>query len=66
MDIRKQLAITEIKAAVLNVAHSIKEGDLAKSALITRLMNICEMLDDEIQVDDREESKDGSKQVLQT
>lgn len=52
MNIRKQLAITEIKAVVLNVAHAIEEGDRTKDALITRLIKVCEMLDDEIQVEE--------------
>ncbi|WP_157796512.1 hypothetical protein [Bacillus sp. FJAT-45037] len=50
MSIRKQLAITELKAAVLQVAHDIESESSTGDELIKQLKDICNMLDDEIQV----------------
>ncbi|WP_179295403.1 hypothetical protein [Bacillus sp. FJAT-45350] len=55
MSVRKQLAITEIKAAVLNVAHIIEEDQTYTSEeIVEKLLAINSMLDDEIQVLDKE------------
>lgn len=57
MNIRKQLAITEIKAAVLNVAHMINEDQSYTSEeIVEKIMDVCNMLDDEIQVVDEKEA----------
>lgn len=57
MNIRKQLAITEIKAAVLNVAHMIEDDQSYTSKeIVEKIMDVCNMLDDEIQVVDEKEA----------
>lgn len=52
MSFRKQLAITDIKAAVLQIAHDIETNDYKKEDLLNKLERICNMLDDEIQVEE--------------
>lgn len=49
-NLRKMLALNDIKSAVLNVAFDIESGDLKNEELVEKLLNVCDLIDEESQV----------------
>ncbi|MDQ0254894.1 hypothetical protein J2S74_002276 [Evansella vedderi] len=54
MSLRKQLALTEIKVAILTTAFNLKEDPDIEEA-VEQLMKVSTMIDDEIQVEEEED-----------